>query len=167
MIRCCLLVAALLVLLAGCGKKEQELNWNLTGTWITVDGEIGEAVPFSIEGKLVTEGIEIGKPQIVDFRIQWSEDFPYQNGKYEPYAAYPFSEQNDTDFLWFWCSGFAYDPKKNTPVVAVFTLSLEKGYSVMTWPYDDSRYLVASTDPETNPQEILNWYFSHVYHSLS
>lgn len=159
-LRCCLLIAALLLLFAGCAEKKQEIHWDLYGTWITEDGEIGGNVLFSIGGELITEDVEIGSLQAVNFSIQWPENFRYGNGDEDLFGAYAFHEAEGSDSVWFDCIGFAYDPMKNELVAENFALSPERGYVVVYWPGNDALYLVASIDQETDPQDIAKWYSS-------
>lgn len=158
--RYCLLFAALLALLAGCAENKQTLDWDLTGRWVTEDGKTGENVPFSMEGKFLMEGVQIGDPQIVDFSIQLPEDFRYKLSEAQQYAVYAFRESGDSASLWFSCSGTAYDPIGNCPVPVIFALSPERGFVVMRWDSNEGPYFVASTDPQTDPKDILDWYFA-------
>ena len=153
-----LVCCTILLLLAGCNPKMQEIHWDLTGTWISEDGEIGDTVSFSLAGKLVTDGAQIGDPKIVDLAIQFPEDFRYRLSKTQQYAVYAFRESGDSASLWFSCNGTAYDPAGNSPVPMTFALSPERGFVVMRWDINEGPYLVASADPQTDPKDILDWY---------
>ena len=153
-----LLSLALLIPFTGCAEKKQEIDWELYGTWIAEDGTIGEPVSFSIEGQFDTINVEPGNHQIVDLHIRWPEGFRFGNEEADPFSMYAFCEKNDTNFIWMKYCGFAFDPIQNIMTAENITLSPERGYVVVCWSQYDGNLVVGSTDPETDPKDILDWY---------
>ena len=153
-LQCCLLIAALLLLFVGCAEKKQKIDWDLSGTWITADGEIGENISFSIEGEFDTEDVEPGNLQIANFTVQRPEDFRYGSYDEAEFAVYAFREAEGSASVWFLCIGWDYDPATNSMITENLLFSLEREYGVVYWPEREGNYIVASTDPETDPQDI-------------
>jgi hypothetical protein len=53
------------------------------------------------------------------------------------------------------CMGYGYDKVENAPAAVMFALDAEREYLILEWEADEGEYLVASSDPDTTPAEIL------------
>lgn len=153
-----LLSLVLFVPLTGCSAKLQEINWELHGVWISENGQVGEPVHFSISGKIPAEDVPEGEPLETEFSFTWPENFPYMTKETNSCVAYPYTASKNSPLRRIMCSCFAYVPSSDLTIVETFALCPDKEWVIINWNDQEDVYLVASTDPNTDPTEILEFY---------
>ncbi len=167
-----LLVCGLFFPLAGCdntpepqttaaeGTNTRTLNWQLYGTWISADGTTHEPAAGSITG--TAQLGETGEDRM-ELSITFTEGCNYmytnpityisQSRKYlkVPYCVSPH---------------YAYNKTKNDSVFSYIGISIDKEFVIFHWQDKDNLYLVASTDPDADPKDILSYFSVYVntYH---
>lgn len=159
----CILPAFLLSLvlfspLTGCSAKMQDIDWELYGAWISENGQVGEPVSFSISGKIPAEDAPEREPLETEFSITWPEDFPYMDNENSLFSANSCADTENSAIRRIMCYGFSYVSTSNQSVSEAFALCPEKEWVIFSWGNQEGVYLVASTDPNTDPAEILEFY---------
>lgn len=149
---CLALVGCVVWAIMGLFVKTTRVDWTMHGTWITAAGEPGETVEFSVKGK-VKDYSE--KDDTLNLDIAFPDSFPYRDNT---------RDFTDISMIWrYWdvpyfaCRGYSYDVQANAGTIRCYALSLEEEYMIFCWP-DSDRLMVASTDPETDPQEIMEYF---------
>lgn len=144
---CIVMVCAAVWAITGLLYQTTRVNWNMYGTLITTDGEIGDTVEFTVKGKVKDYKDEAD-------RIMLDIDFPdtFRYSEYS-YAANSISRSDQLmDIPYFLWEGYS-----KTFMDSRYGLSLDEEYMIFQWK-DEPYLLVASTDPDADPQEIYEYF---------
>lgn len=129
-----------------------EINWTLYGIWITPFGRTGTETELSVSGK-VTLG-EDGE-DIMELSIIFPDEFDYA---YTNPTTYTSQSRKYTKLPYCVSMVFSYAKWQNDIFFSYFALCPEKEYMIFRWDETPDRYLVASTNPDADPQEILEYF---------
>lgn len=149
-----LLVCGLLSLLSGCSLSSHKINWQLYGTVIS-DGEIQETFEFTIQGNLSSVTPPFSAYDEATLTISMPDTFLYTYG----------SDITFPSFAWLEFDYPAYSGygalKKNaySSTDCAIAFSPDREYVIFDWR-DGKRdyYLVASTNPETDPMDVYDFF---------
>ena len=160
---CLLLFAVILLCASGCMEPQNldAIDWNLHGTWVNSDGTVQsgqESVKFALQGNIPTE---FEPYSVVDMELNfiWPEGFIYPNLGMQTYTggANP-AEKHENQSIYHG-GQYVYSPDRPGAVFLSYTICPEEGFVVL---HIEERYLVASVDPDADPQEIFAFYQEYV-----
>ena len=137
-------------------ERDQKIDWSMTGAMVSGSGEVLRACNLSISGD-VTLGKD-GKDQL-DLNIRFPKLFEYW---YDGPAVYTSQSRRYFSTPYPVCPSYAYNRDTNAPDFSVFALCPDKEYAIFTWDDGRDQYLVASTDPNVTPQEILSYFETYI-----
>ena len=136
--------------------KLQKIDWAMTGAMGSGSGEVLRSCNLSISGE-ITLG-KNGKDQL-DLNIRFPKLFEYW---YDGPAVYTSQSRKYFNTPYPVCPSYAYNRDTNAPDYSVLALCPEKEYAIFNWDDGKDQYLVASTDPNTTPQEILSYFETYI-----
>lgn len=155
-----LLIAAIVVYLLR-QSNYTDVDWELYGTWICEDETITDQIIFSVSGMLPKATIE-DEPCNLSLDFRFPEDFRYaistSNSRKPGIPAFARISNRSPQFLYFEASCSSYDKNENIPIPVSFLICEEKGFIVINWYGRESNYFVASTNPETDPMEVYDFF---------
>ena len=128
------------------------INWNLDGTWISADGTASSTATGSIFGN-----VQLGDTgeDTLDLNITFTEGCNYQ---YTNPTSYSSESRKYLKVPYCVCPLYSYSKDKNASVFSYIGISLDKEYVIFHWEDQKDLYLVASTDPDTDPKDILSYF---------
>lgn len=150
---CCFVVIAA-VLSAFLVVRKQHFSWNMQGVWVTADGLADDTVPFSAEGYV------IDRPE--DESDQVNMDYYFPGGS--PYGSVSGTTGNVSytqqfyNVDYFGCVAFSYDLSNEEMILVRYALDLDREYILLQWDDGSGRYLVAATDPDAEPTDIVAYF---------
>ncbi len=134
-------------------EKTQKIDWSMTGTMVSSSGEVLRSCNLSISGDLTLGkngkdqlDLDIRFPKLFEYWYDGPTTYTSQSRKYfiTPYPVFPhYAYNRDTD---------------DHTTFSVFAVCPEKEYMIFRWEDGKDQYLVASTDPNVPPQEILSYF---------
>ncbi len=157
-----LLLSALLIGCTPSQKASQDIDWQLYGSWFSLDGKPLSSTSFSMQGSLNHQQFDEESSETSHFSIQWPDDFPYANKDSHPYAVLTCSPDTATENTCFTLFGSSYNPVSQKSVPLFIWIFPEKEYAVFEWGDRLGVYLVASTDYNADPAAILELYKQYV-----
>jgi hypothetical protein len=138
----------------------EKIDYQMYGVWVNPHSTGEKEVEFSVKGRVLKT--KDGAYLDVDFAMP--EDFPvrlegynYDNGFKDVFYVMDIDQLPGYPYYWGPLM-FVYGNEKNSPVGLNIALSTDMGYFILMFEEDPERCLVASTDPETDPQEILSYF---------
>lgn len=141
-----LIVLALLLL-----NDTQNVNWQMQGCLVTSDGTVSKTLPVSVTGKISSNRngdtdlkLSFGLPEDFQFSILQEEFVCYSN-TVELLSYYAFSGYGDNK-----------DTEQYMDSSAQIALDADQECIVIAWSDAPGQYLVASTNPNTDPQQVLD-----------
>lgn len=133
-------------------EMHKEIDSTLHGVWITNDGEVQEMLDFSVAGTL--DLTQTGEDTLtLDFLFP--DTFPYV---YNSTTAYASQSRKYFDLPYCVSCGYSFNNSSSENVFSYFALCPEKEYVIFYWEDDPQRFLVASTNPNTPPHEIMDYF---------
>lgn len=128
------------------------LNWQFHGTWISADGTISQTASGSISGT-----VHLGETgeDLLDLNITFTEDCNYQ---YTNPTSYSSESRKYLRVPYCVCPSYSYNADRNDSVFSYIGIGLDKEYVIFHWEDKKDLYLVASTDPDTDPKDILSYF---------
>ena len=128
------------------------INWSLDGTWISADGTASSTASGSIFGT-----VQLGDTgeDTLDLNITFTEGCNYQ---YINPTSYSSESRKYLKVPYCVCPLYSYSKGKNDSVFSYIGISLDKEYVIFHWEDKEDLYLVASTDPDTDPKDILSYF---------
>lgn len=160
-----LAVAMLAIALTGCstanaqgttGEKTRSIDWKLYGAWVTADGQVQEAVEFSMSVSDIPTEYAPMQATVLDTSITMPEDF-FAAFAGESYVGYADVSRDEDYPECFWLAGYSYDPSTNGPIFSRWVICLDQEFAVFNWE-DVDGYLVASTDPDADLASLVFYY---------
>jgi len=139
-------------------NRDQTRTWDMEAYWISKDGTCGEVVPFTVKVSFR----ESEEDEVDKIAIQ------YQFPEGDNYLSPSDSEDSLADALEYKQDeiygryGFSYGISQNAPVSHWYAVDLEKEYIVFQWGDNTDSYLFASTNPETEPTDILTHFVTYI-----
>lgn len=133
-----------------------QIDWLMHGTWISADGITEESVYFLVSGK-ATLGDDA---DTLTLDIQFPDMISYS---YQPQSEFTSLSRQYGDLPYLVCPYFSYDKVTNDTVWSYFALCPENEYMIFWWEETPDRYLVASTDPDTDPRGILTYFQGFIF----
>lgn len=129
------------------------VDWGMTAYLIAPDGTVESSIPITIDGKIQeTNGrkfftINYGVPEKFRYR------FSTAGGAGDPEVQIKGLTGNDPgDTL---VRGNAYDCIENIGVDCYYVYNVDLGYFMATWDNGDGSYLVAATNPDVKPVDLI------------
>lgn len=140
------------------------IDWNLHGVWMTPDGQIENenwTMDFSLRGTLPTDYAPHDMVDNVELDFIWPLSFQCTNEGKQPHTLFPtFAAQHENQHIYH---GVAWLRMVYDEIVSMaFTICPEEGFVVLHLG-NESRYLVASIDPNADPAEIFAFYKEYVH----
>ena len=138
----------LLCVATGC-SSDVAVDWNMTAFLVKEDGTVTKTFSIAVSGTIEKEE----SASYLKLDIELPKDFRYsfaragKNGNICAGRAY-----HSGDFV---TNGYTYDKVANAPAAASWAVNTEKEYFIAYWGEDFGRYLVAATDPDITPEEIM------------
>ena len=143
----CLILA---VLMTGCQEKTK-LDLSMHGYVMTTDGFVVDRLELSMQGKIY-HGEDVYDEIVLE--IDFPESFAYMNvSSDEPEMAFRHPTHG-----YHTLSMFTYHKKLNALKGTMIAIDEEKGWAILLWTQDPQQILVASTDADTDPTQILAYF---------
>lgn len=137
------------------------ISWELHGVWLCTDGSRDGEIDFSLYG---TVPMDFEPQNTVEMELDflWPEGFPYRNeGRFSYTGAADVADKHGNQPIYHG-NGWLYDTEINDSVGLAFTLCPQEEFVVIRLG-NESRYLVASTDPNADYSEIFAFYSQYVH----
>lgn len=151
----CLVLSAVMVFsLTGCQPKEQIIEWNLYGTWFSEGVAASEEMEIFISGVFPAELGPDSGAQVVELSLCLPDSLPYKS-EHTSYSVHTFTTGDNSETVVLWINGFSYRADTGVAVRISFFVCPEKECAVFQWSDNKNAYLVASTDPDADPAEIM------------
>ena len=136
--------------------KLQKIDWTMTGTIVSGSGEVISPCNLSLSGQLA---LGKNRKDQLNLDIRFPKPFAYW---YESSAVYTSQSRKYFNTPYPVFTHYAYnrdaDKPAEEPVFSVFAVCPEREYVIFHWEDGKDQYLVASTDPNVPPQEILSYF---------
>lgn len=161
-----ILLIAMLLGLWGCGSDQteepapstglpemhEEISYDLHGAWITEAGEVQQAEDFRISGQV---DMQASGEDSMTLDISFPDTFPYSYTEKTEFVS-----QSRKYFGLPYCvsTAFSFRRLSGDAVISHFVLCPEKEYVLFFWEAQPDRYLVAATDPDTDPAQIVTYF---------
>lgn len=140
--------------------EEISIDWNMTAFLIQADGTVIDSFPI-----VVKDNIRVQKDYTEhEFEAKLPDSFRYNaissNNKEKKLVT---DQPGD-----FTLNPFVYDKKFNAPAASAMALNTEKEYFLGYWGEEFGLYLVACTNPDVNPTDIIDHFqeFLNLYGTL-
>lgn len=139
------------------------VDWTMHGVVVNSQGEVNQYTEYQVGQFTVSGSIhdEADKTATMKLRIIMTENFRYMfDNADQPGDRTEYHSMNRkyTDEPYYVFSHFIYDRFANESTIAYMGLDLEKEFMIFSWDDDKDLYLVASTDPDTDPRDILAYF---------
>ena len=129
------------------------IDWNMTAYQITPEGDIVASFPITVKGDIWEEGTVLA----LGMDINWGDSFRYQY--VAPNNGDTISFIHPTDKAIDFCAAsHIYDRVGNRPAFCIYSIAPEKEYHIAYWGKEFGYYLVAATDPNVEPADILAYF---------
>lgn len=141
-------------ILAGCKSAPKlpvnlTVDWSMTAFLIRSDGTVTDTFPMTISGTIRKEETD----SYLDLDIDVPEDFRYIF--YAEDGGSPCLDSQSHQSGDFILGGCDYDRIKNAPAMSYWAVNTEKEYFISYWGAEFGQYLVAATNPDVTPAEIM------------
>lgn len=135
-------------------SRDAQLNWDIQGTWITADGQVLETLAFSLSGEIEKHSKE---RDILRLNIRLPEDFDYVIPE-EPTIFY--SNAEVVESVSYYICGGAYCLERTSGDMTLVELALSEKQEFMILYFSETpgTFLVASTNHNVKPEEILAYF---------
>ena len=134
------------------------ISWQLHGTWITDYDEPQGKVQFNVTAWIIDYRND-QKFDVIYFEADLPEDFPYRFDFNDPYYSHdPYYSRPNYNLGPSYYTFFAFTSlgSNSHPLNSWISLDLEKCYLAMNIAEEQGPNLVASTDPNVPPNEIMD-----------
>lgn len=148
-VACCLLVIAVAVTVFLVNRK-RSFDWTMQGYWVSADGTVREKVKLTVSGS-VSKAKKGEDPRL------WLE----YNLPEGPYTTWPDSDglascvQRLLGVSYYGVRSLDADERMKYGVMASHAIDLEEEYLILFWENNTDEYLVAATNPDVDPTDIL------------
>lgn len=127
--------------------EPQKINWTMTGALVSSDASVLENFSVTVQGSIQEEENNIVR---LDTKIELPDTFSFSF--VTPEGGHIC---NDRSLGYYAFSTYCYDKTTNAPELSFLALDVEKECMIIQWHSNPDQYLVASTNAELTPQEIL------------
>lgn len=139
---------------------DNQVDWVMHGVVVNTNGEVNQKTEYQIGQFTFSASVQDheDKTATLNTRIVATDKFRYFfNSSNNPtdHTEHLSTNRKYFDHPYYVYSEFQYDTVGNTSIRADIAIDFEKEYMIINWHDDQDLYLVASTDPNTDPQEIL------------
>ena len=146
------------------------IDWTMYGIVVDSAGNQYNYVQYFLDEFTVTgtiDDIDFNRAEL-KLRIVLPETFQYRfETEQDPdrFTEYPSYNRAYTGESYYVIHSYSYDRRENQSVMTAIGLCREKEYMIFNWDDGKDLYLVASTDPDTTPTEILEYFlqFREIY----
>ena len=130
------------------------LDWAMTAYQITPEGEVAESFPITIKGDIW----EDDSGRCLGLEMNWGDSFRYQY-EVSDSPGYDVSLNHPTDRAMDFCAAaYTYDRDDNCPAFCYYSVAPDMEYFIGYWGEEFGYYLVAATDPNVEPADILAYF---------
>lgn len=139
-----------------------KIDYQMHGIYVNQDGTVGEKHDFTIKGRAFAN---IKKTTFLQLEFQMPMNFPYslRGATVQPEGYENCYIDHGGEYFSYWVTtDTAYNKNTNDMVIQQFALCPEQEYFVFHANDDPTRYLVASADPNTTSQEILDYFQDYI-----
>lgn len=135
-----------------------KIDYQMHGCYVNPDGTVGEKLDFSIKGRAFAN-IEKYRFLEIDFLMPTSYSYSLIGATCQPWGYEDcFGDEGSGYFPYWVTSGYTYNNATNDMVFMHFALCPQREYFIFRASDDPTKYLVASADSSTTPQEILDYF---------
>ena len=133
----------------GC-TPDVAVDWNMTAFLVKEDGTVAKTFDITVSGTIEKEEAA----NYVKLDIELPKDFRYSFAKTEDRGDVCVDGRayQPGDFV---TNGYTYDKVTNAPTAVSWAVNTEKEYFTAYWGEGFGQYLVAATDPDVTPGEIM------------
>ena len=144
---------------------DNQINWIMYGTLMDSNGNPISTTEFTISGSF--HNIDNDNHEL-NLRIVFPDTFQYMyDREYEPHSTYLSIFPKQYDLQYFMVDDYSFNRTANKSVKSSFALCHKNEYAIFHWDDGTNLWLVASTDPNADPQEILQFFqlYRQIYSS--
>lgn len=164
-----ILILAGLIALAVWGKRgfpvtTHRVDYQMQGFYVDEDGNVGEKTDFTVKGR-VFDNSEKHTFLELDFAMPTSFPYSLKGATCHPWGYEDcFSDQGYGFFSYWVVTGYTYNRQSGVDHATFmhFALCPEQEYFLFRASDVPDKYFVASTDPNTTAQEILDYFDSFI-----
>ena len=156
-----ILIFIVLLSVTGCQYSTRRIDWQLHGTWIYDDFSTEAGASFGLKGTIkdyenvAKDGTDQKQKDELDLKFIFPKDFRYDVYSSDVGPLYSYEPKLD----YFCATSYGDIPEDLGSMAPVFfAVCPEKQYVIIYWKDDTGRFLVASVDPQVEPQEIYNYF---------
>ena len=125
---------------------------------MTENGQTGDSINFSLNGTLPVD-YELHKNAEMELNFIWPEALGYRNeGRRSCIGLVDVADRHNGQVLYLGVD-WIYDPQINELHSFTFMICPKDGFVVI---HIENKFLIASTDPNSEPSEILAFYKEYV-----
>ena len=162
-----ILICAGIIALIIWGKRgfpvtTHKINYQMHGFYVDQDGNVSGSEDFTVKGRALST---IKKRTYLELDFQMPVTFPYyiQGASIDSVGIYGFIKIGSGYFPYWITTDFTYNKHTpNNPGIMKFALCPEQEYFLFRASDAPDKYFVASTDPNTTAQEILDYFDSFI-----
>ena len=158
-----LLIAVLLIVILFIVNKTTRIEYYMNAALVNSDGAVIDTFALTIDGTVR----EKESSCYLDLAFNLPEDFRYSFDNADPngYICIEHLAFTPGDFV---TCGYTDDRLEVGSAWTVWAINTEKEYFVAYWGEDFGQFLVASTNPDVNPSDILDHFqeFLNLYGTL-
>lgn len=139
-----------------------KIDYQMHGFYVDSEGNASGSVDFSVKGRVFTN---IKKTNFLQLEFQMPMSFPYslRGSTVQPEGYENCYIDHGGDYFSYWVTAdYAYNKFTNSGDFLAFALCPEQEYFMLRFVDEPSKYLLASTDPNTTPQEILDYFQKYI-----
>lgn len=151
-----LCIALLCMALTGCNAGKEaapELNTTMYAAIISPEGKVSKEFEITVDAKILhkTDTPSSDESDAMTIEVSTPSDFAYLINKTEVENL----EYDWNGFPYYVAHSFAYNRVTGFPDPVIFALDMENKSMIFNWSDSAEIYLVASADPEFDPNALL------------
>lgn len=148
-------IVLLLAITAGCESAPElpvdlAVDWSMTAFVVKEDGTVADTFAMTINGTIRKEETE--SYLNLDINVPKEFRFWFKTAEAGSDLCLNSRAQQPGDFI---LGSYTYDRIENAPAMSDWAVNTEKEYFIAYWGKAFGRYLVAATDPDAAPEDIM------------
>ena len=146
---------------------DHHIDWTMYGTLVDSEGHSISTTEFTIKGSFHDIGDD--EHELI-LSILFPDTFQYMyDREYEPSSTYCSFIPKHYGLQYFIVDGFSYNRTTNKSIKSSYALCHKNEYAIFRWNDGTDCWLVASTDPNTDPHVILQYFqfYQQLYPSVN
>lgn len=131
-----------------------DIDWTMYGTYLNTEGTLNKPVDLLLKGVITNRDI---RADSLELYLSFSDGFDYEIFRDSGVFSSHNQAAGQLPHLYV-VQTLSYKKSSHSSVMCYFALSEEKEYFIATFEDAPSRFFVASTNPGTDPQELLDYF---------